>query len=89
MIEALIAAVNGPASDFKRASTAGMVMVNTPTAGIDFHVPFGGRKHSSYGPASRDATPQNATRPSRQPIPGRADQAGDGARIVSPTISRP
>ena len=25
-------------------------MVNLPTAGTDYHVPFGGRKASSYGP---------------------------------------
>jgi aldehyde dehydrogenase (NAD+) len=25
-------------------------MVNLPTAGLDYHVPFGGRKLSSYGP---------------------------------------
>ena len=25
-------------------------MVNLPTAGLDYHVPFGGRKKSSYGP---------------------------------------
>ena len=37
------------ASHFKRNSEAGMVMVNTPTAGVDYHVPFGGRKGSSYG----------------------------------------
>jgi len=37
------------ASDFKRSSQAGMVMVNLPTAGVDYHVPFGGRKGSSYG----------------------------------------
>ena len=37
------------ASDFKRNSTAGMVMVNVPTAGVDYHAPFGGRKGSSYG----------------------------------------
>ena len=37
------------ATDFKRNSEAGMVMVNLPTAGVDFHVPFGGRKGSSYG----------------------------------------
>lgn len=37
------------ASDFKRKSQAGMVMVNLPTAGVDYHVPFGGRKGSSYG----------------------------------------
>src|SRR5450432_2250498 len=37
-------------SHFKRASQAGMIMVNLPTAGVDYHVPFGGRKGSSYGP---------------------------------------
>jgi acyl-CoA reductase-like NAD-dependent aldehyde dehydrogenase len=37
------------ASHFKRHSQAGMVMVNVPTAGVDYHVPFGGRKGSSYG----------------------------------------
>ncbi|WP_027166124.1 aldehyde dehydrogenase family protein [Mesorhizobium sp. WSM3224] len=38
------------ATHFRRNSEAGMVMVNLPTAGVDFHVPFGGRKGSSYGP---------------------------------------
>ena len=38
------------ASHFRRHSKAGMVMVNLPTAGVDFHVPFGGRGESSYGP---------------------------------------
>jgi aldehyde dehydrogenase (NAD+) len=38
------------ASHFRRNSEAGMVMVNLPTAGVDYHVPFGGRKGSSYGP---------------------------------------
>ena len=38
------------ASHFKRESQAGMIMVNLPTAGVDYHVPFGGRKGSSYGP---------------------------------------
>ncbi len=37
------------ATHFKRHSQAGMVMVNVPTAGVDYHVPFGGRKGSSYG----------------------------------------
>jgi len=40
---------------FKRASEAGMVMVNLPTAGVDYHVPFGGRKGSSYGPREQGA----------------------------------
>jgi alpha-ketoglutaric semialdehyde dehydrogenase len=38
------------ASHFQRHAQAGMVMVNLPTAGVDYHVPFGGRKASSYGP---------------------------------------
>lgn len=38
------------ASHFQRQLQAGMVMVNAPTAGVDPHVPFGGRKASSHGP---------------------------------------
>ncbi|MES2537838.1 MAG: aldehyde dehydrogenase family protein [Pseudomonadota bacterium] len=38
------------AQHFKRHAQAGMVMVNVATAGVDYHVPFGGRKGSSYGP---------------------------------------
>ena len=34
---------------FKRHAQAGLVMVNAPTAGVDYHVSFGGRKASSYG----------------------------------------
>ncbi|MBW8812255.1 MAG: aldehyde dehydrogenase family protein [Caulobacterales bacterium] len=37
------------ARDFQRRAKAGMVMVNLPTAGVDYHVPFGGTKKSSYG----------------------------------------
>jgi alpha-ketoglutaric semialdehyde dehydrogenase len=36
-------------SHFKRNIEAGMAMVNVPTAGVDYHVPFGGRKGSSFG----------------------------------------
>jgi len=38
------------ATHFKRNAEAGMVMVNLPTAGVDYHVPFGGSKGSSFGP---------------------------------------
>lgn len=38
------------AEEFKRQAKAGMTMVNLPTAGVDYHVPFGGTKASSYGP---------------------------------------
>ena len=37
------------ARDFQRRAQAGMVMVNLPTAGVEYHVPFGGSKKSSYG----------------------------------------
>jgi alpha-ketoglutaric semialdehyde dehydrogenase len=37
------------ARNFQRAVRAGMVMVNLPTAGVDYHVPFGGSRKSSYG----------------------------------------
>jgi aldehyde dehydrogenase (NAD+) len=37
------------ATHFKRNIEAGMAMVNLPTAGVDYHVPFGGRKGSSLG----------------------------------------
>jgi aldehyde dehydrogenase (NAD+) len=36
--------------EFIRRSRSGLVMVNLPTAGVDYHVPFGGTRGSSYGP---------------------------------------
>ena len=38
------------AAHFRRHARTGCVMVNLPTAGTDYHVPFGGRGDSSYGP---------------------------------------
>ncbi|SFE10318.1 aldehyde dehydrogenase (NAD+) [Sulfitobacter brevis] len=38
------------ATHFRRNARTGCVMVNLPTAGTDYHVPFGGRGNSSYGP---------------------------------------
>jgi len=38
------------AQRFRRSVRAGMVMVNLPTAGVDYHVPFGGTRGSSLGP---------------------------------------
>ncbi|WP_256869055.1 aldehyde dehydrogenase family protein [Sphingobium lactosutens] len=38
------------AREFRTRIEAGMVMVNAPTAGVDYHVPFGGTKASSMGP---------------------------------------
>ncbi len=45
------------AAHFRRHSRAGMVMVNLPTAGVDPHVPFGGRGASSYGPREQGTAP--------------------------------
>lgn len=38
------------ASHFRRNARTGCVMINLPTAGTDYHVPFGGRGNSSFGP---------------------------------------
>lgn len=43
------------AEHYKANAQAGMVMVNLPTAGVDYHVPFGGRKASSFGPREQGA----------------------------------
>ena len=37
------------ASHFRKHSKTGCVMVNLPTSGTDYHVPFGGRNNSSFG----------------------------------------
>jgi aldehyde dehydrogenase (NAD+) len=37
------------AARFRDELQAGIVTVNLPTAGVDFHVPFGGTKGSSLG----------------------------------------
>jgi hypothetical protein len=47
------------------SAEAGMVMVNLPTAGVDYHVPFGGRKELELRPREQAATPPNSSRPSR------------------------
>jgi aldehyde dehydrogenase (NAD+) len=46
------------AERFRKASQAGMVMVNAPTAGLEYHVPLGGRAPSGYGP--RETGPASA-----------------------------
>lgn len=38
------------AEHFQAHAQAGIVTINLPTAGVDPHAPFGGRKASSYGP---------------------------------------
>ncbi len=43
------------ATHFRRNAKTGCVMVNLPTAGTDYHVPFGGRGDSSYGPREQGA----------------------------------
>ncbi|MCK0094358.1 aldehyde dehydrogenase family protein [Yoonia sp. F2084L] len=43
------------ATHFRRNARTGCVMVNLATAGTDYHVPFGGRGDSSYGPREQGA----------------------------------
>ncbi|CAM4044307.1 aldehyde dehydrogenase family protein [Bordetella muralis] len=38
------------AQHFRLHVRSGLTMVNLPTAGLDYHVPFGGTKSSSFGP---------------------------------------
>lgn len=44
------------ATHFRRNARTGVVTVNLPTAGTDYHVPFGGRGQSSYGPREQGRT---------------------------------
>lgn len=44
------------AERFRKASKAGMVMVNAPTAGLEYHVPLGGRSPSGYGARETGST---------------------------------
>ena len=57
------------ASHFRRHAKTGCVMVNLPTAGTDYHVPFGGRGDSSYRTARTGRLRQGVLHPpSRHPI---------------------
>jgi alpha-ketoglutaric semialdehyde dehydrogenase len=38
------------ALELTRSLDTGLVRINQPTAGVDYHVPFGGEKDSGYGP---------------------------------------
>jgi acyl-CoA reductase-like NAD-dependent aldehyde dehydrogenase len=54
------------AMGFAERLEAGMVRVNAPTSGVDFHAPFGGIRDSSYGPreqglAARDSFTETRT----------------------------
>jgi hypothetical protein len=47
---------------FRRQADAGVQMANLPTAGLDYHAPFGGRKNRHTAPKSRASTLSNAIR---------------------------
>ena len=40
---------------FRQHAKAGLVKINLPSAGVDYHVPFGGCKGSSFGPRKQKA----------------------------------
>lgn len=44
------------ATHFRQNIKSGLTMVNLPTAGLDYHVPFGGAKSSGYGPSEQGKT---------------------------------
>lgn len=50
LVAGIITSSLARAVDFRRRAIAGCVMTNLPTAGTDYHVPFGGRRRSSCGP---------------------------------------
>ncbi|MGI9338450.1 MAG: aldehyde dehydrogenase family protein [Gammaproteobacteria bacterium] len=50
LVAGIITSSLARSADFRRRAVAGCVMINLPTAGTDYHVPFGGRKRSSCGP---------------------------------------
>jgi alpha-ketoglutaric semialdehyde dehydrogenase len=47
--------VQGRSSSSSLVKLCASAVVNVPTAGVDYHVPFGGRKGSSYGPREQDS----------------------------------
>jgi acyl-CoA reductase-like NAD-dependent aldehyde dehydrogenase len=50
LVAALFTSDLGAALRLTARLQAGLVRVNAPTSGVDFHAPFGGAKDSSYGP---------------------------------------
>ncbi|MFC0527445.1 aldehyde dehydrogenase family protein [Phytohabitans kaempferiae] len=50
LVAALFTRDLGAALTLSPRFDVGMLKVNAPTAGVDFHAPFGGAKESSYGP---------------------------------------
>jgi alpha-ketoglutaric semialdehyde dehydrogenase len=50
LVAAVFTSDLGSALRLTRSLEAGMIRVNAPTSGVDFHAPFGGSKDSSYGP---------------------------------------
>ena len=44
---------------------AGLVRMNAPTSGVDFHAPFGGSKASSFGPREQGPAAGDFYRESR------------------------
>jgi aldehyde dehydrogenase (NAD+) len=44
------------AEQFRRATRTGMVAINASTSGAEYHVPFGGRAPSGFGPPEQGST---------------------------------
>jgi aldehyde dehydrogenase (NAD+) len=50
LVAGIVSPVRDEVEHFARRVEAGIVRVNSPTAGVEPHVPFGGTKQSSFGP---------------------------------------
>ncbi|RKT11306.1 dihydrodipicolinate synthetase family protein [Streptomyces sp. 1114.5] len=62
---------------------AGMIRINAPSTGVDFHLPFGGAKAAIHGPANR-APPRCSSSPPSEPSRCRpAEHPGDHAQRAS------
>ena len=59
LVSGIITQSLSTASHFRRNAESGCVMVNLPTAGTDYHVPFGGRKIQVLAQESKVVTPKS------------------------------
>src|SRR3546814_13641000 len=76
------------AHDFMARAQAGMVMVNLPTAGVDYHIPFGGTKASSLGPREQGFAAVDFYTQTKTSYLARSEERRVGNECVSTCRSR-
>jgi aldehyde dehydrogenase (NAD+) len=50
LVAGIVSPLRAEVEAFVRSAPVGVVRVNSPTTGLEPHVPFGGSKQSSFGP---------------------------------------